>query len=156
MTDETTEPTVQALVEGAQTLAARLPKGLRRLRLKAGDHSVEVEWELAPAGMAPAGPAGSAHSGPAVAEESAVTDDDTGHAVVAPLVGTYYACPEPGADPFVVEGDVVEEGQDVAIVEAMKIMNRIAADASGTVRRILVADGEMVEFGQRLMIIDVG
>jgi acetyl-CoA carboxylase biotin carboxyl carrier protein len=144
-------PAVQALVEGAQTLAAKLPRGIRRLSLRAGEHAVEVEWEIAPAGAA-VGAAAAAPAGPA---DVPLDEDEGHHAVLAPLVGTFYTAPEPGADPFVAEGDVVEAGQDIGIVEAMKIMNRISADVAGTVHRILVADGEMVEFGQPLLVIDV-
>ena len=77
-----------------------------------------------------------------------------GHPVVAPLVGTFYRSPEPGSKPFVEVGDVVEPDSEVAIVEAMKIMNRITADCAGRVTEILVADGEMVEFGQTLMYVE--
>ena len=74
--------------------------------------------------------------------------------MVAPLVGTFYRSPEPGAKPFVEVGDVVEPETEVAIVEAMKIMNRITADCAGRVTEILVSDGEMVEFGQTLMYVE--
>jgi acetyl-CoA carboxylase biotin carboxyl carrier protein len=79
---------------------------------------------------------------------------DDRHAVVAVLVGTFYRSPEPGAAAFVEVGDVVEEGQDIAIIEAMKVMNRIQADRAGRVAEILVQDGEMVEFEQRLIILE--
>jgi acetyl-CoA carboxylase biotin carboxyl carrier protein len=71
--------------------------------------------------------------------------------VLAPLVGTYYAAPQPGATPFVEVGDRVEIGQTVAIVEAMKLMNHVVAERSGWVVEVVVADGEPVEFGQPLM-----
>ncbi len=70
------------------------------------------------------------------------------------LVGTFYRQGEPGAPPFVEVGDVVEEGQDVAIIEAMKVMNHIQADRAGRVAEILVENGEMVEFEQRLIILE--
>jgi len=74
---------------------------------------------------------------------------------VAPLVGTVYRAGQPGADPFVKVGDVVEPGQTVVIVEAMKLMNQVQADVKGTVSEILVEDGQWVEFEQVLIYLDV-
>ena len=74
--------------------------------------------------------------------------------VLAPLVGTFYRASQPGAKPFVQEGDVVELGQTVCIVEAMKLMNEIAAGESGKVVEITVEDGEPVEFEQILMYLE--
>ncbi len=74
--------------------------------------------------------------------------------VTAPLVGTFYRAPNPGAEPFVSAGQTVEPGQVVGIVEAMKVMNEITTDVGGRIVRILVEDGQPVEFGQPLMEID--
>ena len=74
-------------------------------------------------------------------------------AVRAPLVGTFYLAPTPGADPFVRAGDEVEPDQTLAIVEAMKLMNPIVADEAGVVTEILVGDAESVEFDQVLMML---
>jgi acetyl-CoA carboxylase biotin carboxyl carrier protein len=71
--------------------------------------------------------------------------------VRAPLVGTFYAAPSPGADPFVRVGDEIESGQTLGIVEAMKLMNPILADEPGVVTQILVADTESVEYDQVLV-----
>lgn len=71
--------------------------------------------------------------------------------ITAPMVGTFYAAPRPGADPFVRIGDHVEPGQVVAIIEAMKVMNEIVAERSGTIVEILVENGQPVEYGQPLM-----
>ncbi|MFD1914288.1 acetyl-CoA carboxylase biotin carboxyl carrier protein [Halodurantibacterium flavum] len=75
-------------------------------------------------------------------------------AVTSPMVGTAYMAPEPGADAFVSVGATVREGQTLMIIEAMKTMNHIPAPRSGTVKRILVADGSPVEYGAPLMIIE--
>lgn len=75
-------------------------------------------------------------------------------AVTSPMVGTVYIAPEPGAAPFINVGDAVETGQTLLIVEAMKTMNPIAAPHSGKVTRILVRDGQPVEFGEPLVIIE--
>jgi acetyl-CoA carboxylase biotin carboxyl carrier protein len=75
-------------------------------------------------------------------------------AVPSPMVGTAYLAPEPGAAPYVSVGSSVKEGQTVLIVEAMKTMNHIPATRSGTVKEILVEDGQPVEFGEPLLIIE--
>lgn len=72
------------------------------------------------------------------------------HVLKSPIVGTFYAAPSPGAPPFVKVGDRVEAGQTICLVEAMKLMNEIEADASGEVAQILVENGQPVEYGQPL------
>ena len=74
----------------------------------------------------------------------------TGNIVKSPLVGTYYAAPAEGADPFVKVGDVVKKGQTLAIVEAMKLMNEIESDFDGVISEVFVENGNMVEYGQPL------
>ncbi|MEM7669716.1 MAG: acetyl-CoA carboxylase biotin carboxyl carrier protein [Pseudomonadota bacterium] len=78
---------------------------------------------------------------------------DLAGALTSPMVGTAYLSPEPDAPPFVAVGDQVKEGDTVMIVEAMKTMNQIPAQLSGTIKQILVANGEPIEFGAPLMII---
>lgn len=92
-----------------------------------------------------------AASNPAPAGESTAAHPG---AVTSPMVGTVYLAPEPGATPFIAVGDAVETGQTLFIVEAMKTMNPIAAPRSGKVARILVSDGQPVEFGEPLAIIE--
>ena len=77
----------------------------------------------------------------------------TGNLISSPMVGTYYSAPSPSAKPFVTIGQHVNKGDTVGIIEAMKIMNQIESDQSGTVVGILVKDGEAVEFGQALIVI---
>ena len=74
--------------------------------------------------------------------------------VVSPLVGIFYAAPAEDAEPFVQEGDGIEKGQTRGIVEAMKLMNELESDYCGTVKQILVSNGEMVEYGQPLFIVE--
>lgn len=76
-----------------------------------------------------------------------------GHAVASPMVGTFYRASSPGAAPFVQVGDKVAEGQTLCVIEAMKLMNEIPADKSGTVLSVEVENGEPVEFGQTLFVI---
>ncbi len=101
---------------------------------------------------APAAPANVPAEAPAAAQE---TGDDmpAGNVVKSPLVGTFYAAPAEDAEPFVKVGDSVKEGQVLAIVEAMKLMNEIESDFTGTVKEILVENGQGVEFGQPLFVI---
>ena len=78
----------------------------------------------------------------------------SGHTITSPMVGTYYATPTPKDPPFVNEGDNVKSGDRLCIVEAMKMMNEIESDVSGRIIKILVKNGQPVEFGQPLMIIE--
>jgi len=78
----------------------------------------------------------------------------SGHVVKSPMVGTYYASASPEAKPFVQVGSVVKEGETICIIEAMKILNEIEADKSGTITRILVDNGQAVEYGQPLFHIE--
>jgi acetyl-CoA carboxylase biotin carboxyl carrier protein len=87
----------------------------------------------------------------AATQTAAAVDPDAGlHMIKSPIVGTYYGSPSPGASAFVSPGDHVEKGQVVCIVEAMKLMNEIEADASGEIVKCLVTNGQPIEFGQPL------
>jgi acetyl-CoA carboxylase biotin carboxyl carrier protein len=110
-----------------------------------------MEWQ--PGSLA-AGPSPAGNGAAVTVTADADAAPETGHAVVAPLVGTFYRSSDPDSPPFVAEGDIVEAGQQVGIVEAMKIMNSVQADQGGRVAKILVADGEMVEYGQKLIILE--
>ncbi|MDH2390810.1 acetyl-CoA carboxylase biotin carboxyl carrier protein subunit [Streptomyces sp. HNM0663] len=117
----------------------------RRVRVTLGAASVEVEWD-------------EQQQTAAAAREPATLDriEDTveGHHECAPLVGTYYVAPSPGAPPFVRPGDRVEVGQQLGIIEAMKLMNPLEATRAGRVVEVLVADGAPVEYGQPLVLVD--
>ena len=92
---------------------------------------------------------------PVVAAPAIVNEPSTvGQSLTSPMVGTYYSAPSPTAKPFVTIGQHVKQGDTIGIVEAMKIMNQIEAEKSGTVLQILVKDGEAVEFGQPLIIVE--
>ena len=80
--------------------------------------------------------------------------EPVGHTVKSPMVGTFYRASSPGAKPFVEIGDTIKEGETICIVEAMKILNEIEADKSGTVTKILVDNGQAVEYGQPLYVIE--
>jgi acetyl-CoA carboxylase biotin carboxyl carrier protein len=143
------------LGSAAQALIERLPGAVRRISLCVGEYRVEVDWEATPApsgtpapapAVVPAPVAAPALAAPAVAAR-AVED----LAVTAPLVGTFYRGPAPGQAPFVAVGDVVEAGQQLAIVEAMKLLTPVTAPGRGVVAAVHVPDGEMVEFDQPLL-----
>jgi acetyl-CoA carboxylase biotin carboxyl carrier protein len=89
-----------------------------------------------------------------VAAAAAETAAVSGHIVKSPMVGTFYTASSPEAKPFVQVGSVVNEGDTICIIEAMKILNEIEADKSGTVTRIMVDNGQAVEYGQSLFIIE--
>ncbi|GAA3779387.1 hypothetical protein GCM10022403_012590 [Streptomyces coacervatus] len=144
--------TVEELRAHTLRLAGELPGTLRRITVRAGALSVDVEWEntpVPPASAAPAAPAAPA------AAAAAPVETDTAPAdlvrVSAPLVGTYYQASSPGAEPFVKVGDTVEAGQQLAIIEAMKLLNSITAEVKGTVHAIHVQDGDVVEYAQPLI-----
>jgi len=99
--------------------------------------------------MAPTAPAPVVDTGPV-----AVPAEPAGHAVTSPMVGTFYRAASPGAKAFVEVGDTVKVGQTVCIVEAMKILNEIESDKAGVVKQILIDNGQAVEYGQPLLIIE--
>ena len=89
-----------------------------------------------------------------VAEAPVVVEAAAGHAVKSPMVGTFYRSSTPGSAPFIQIGSVVKEGDTLCIIEAMKILNEIESDKSGTVTQILCENGQAVEYGQALFIVE--
>lgn len=150
------EEVLAGLRRQARHLVAELTGPVRRIRLRSGSTVLEVEWhpveatrdvppEAPPAPALPDAPA----PGPPPA---LIRPSVPGRAAVrAPIVGTFYRSPEPGAAPFVAVGDLVRPGQPIAIVEAMKLMNEVTADRAGRVSAILVEDGQPVEYDQPLV-----
>ncbi|MGV3469204.1 acetyl-CoA carboxylase biotin carboxyl carrier protein [Limnobacter sp.] len=101
-----------------------------------------------------AAPAVAATAAPAAAAEAPSAPAEAGHKVTSPMVGTFYRAPSPGASNFVEIGSTVKEGQTICIIEAMKLLNEIECDKSGVVKAILVENGQPVEFGQALFVIE--
>lgn len=142
--------------------------GIAELEIHEGDDSVRISRQAAAAPAAPAPaptpaappsppPAASAPASEAPAEAPAPkpgADQVAGDAVTAPMVGTFYRAPSPTSKPFVEVGQQIKEGDVLCIVEAMKMMNPIESDKSGTVAAVMAEDGEPVEFGQTLFIIE--
>jgi acetyl-CoA carboxylase biotin carboxyl carrier protein len=120
----------------------------------------KVRIVKASAQTAPASPA--VHFAPAAVAapleraqlEAATAPAPTGNVVKSPMVGTFYRSASPGSDPFIEIGSTVKVGDPICIIEAMKIMNEIEADAAGTIREILCENGQAVEFGQPLFVIE--
>ncbi len=104
------------------------------------------------AAPAPAAPTPSA--APVAPSAAPASNSPSGTQVTSPMVGTFYRAPSPGADPFVEVGTQVKKGDTLCIIEAMKLLNEIEAEVSGTVKEILVDNGSPVEFGQPLFVIE--
>jgi acetyl-CoA carboxylase biotin carboxyl carrier protein len=98
--------------------------------------------------------AAAAPAAPAPAAAPAAPAAPSGHAVKSPMVGTFYRSASPGAKPFVEVGQAVKQGETICIIEAMKILNEIEADKTGTITQILCENGQAVEYGQPLLIIE--
>jgi acetyl-CoA carboxylase biotin carboxyl carrier protein len=132
-----------------RALAALLQEtGLSEIEYAVGDRRIR----LARPGLGAPGVTLSMPAVPAIAATAAATEL-TG-AVKAPMVGTVYLCPQPGAPPFIRLGDTVREGQVMLVIEAMKVMNQIPAPRAGRVAQILVADAAPVEYGQPLVVLE--
>ena len=132
--------------------------GIAEIEITEGEESVRISRYsqnappvYAPPPMAPA----AAPSVPTAAAAAPVADpEDDGYRVQAPMVGTFYGASSPGAAPYVQVGDRINEGDTLCIIEAMKMMNQIEADVSGIIKSIRVQNGEPVEYGQTLFVID--
>jgi acetyl-CoA carboxylase biotin carboxyl carrier protein len=132
--------------------------GIAELEITEGEEKVKivkggvVSVSAAPVmAMPAAAPAAAPASAAALAEAADASQE--GHVVKAPMVGTFYRSPSPDAKVFVEVGQAVKEGDTICIIEAMKLMNEIEADASGVVKAILVENGQPVEYGQPLFIL---
>ncbi|MBA3365941.1 MAG: acetyl-CoA carboxylase biotin carboxyl carrier protein subunit [Actinobacteria bacterium] len=142
---------VRTVWEEARDLVKRLEGStVQRFSVEAAGTKIEIERVAGTVVPPAAGTAGAAAAPDA--DEGAELDGR--HPVVSPLVGTFYRAAQPGAKAFVEEGDVVDEGQTVGIVEAMKLMNHVKADQAGRVAQILCTDGDWVEFEQPLMLLE--
>jgi acetyl-CoA carboxylase biotin carboxyl carrier protein len=133
---------------------------LTEIEVEDGDRRIKVKREPAqlvnalPAAAAPvAAPVLSAPPMHAKEELGAAEDEVAGESIKSPMVGTAYLAAEPGAKPFIEVGDAVKAGDTLLIVEAMKVMNPITAPSGGVVKKILISDGQPVEFDQPLVII---
>jgi acetyl-CoA carboxylase biotin carboxyl carrier protein len=141
--------------------------GIAEIEIKEGEEAVRISRMTAPAAGVPvaqavhsaAPPAGVAARMPEVpaaahAEAGAARPKPGEHVITAPMVGTFYAAPSPGAKAFVEIGDEIKVGQVLCVIEAMKMMNQIEADKAGRIASIMARNGDPVEFGQPLFVIE--
>ena len=139
------------LLEGTDVAEIEVENEGRRVRLRRGGSAIPAETIL---GAVPqAGPGGVAAT-PAVGAGPLPSEEGKGFVVKAPIVGSFYRSPSPEAPPFAEVGATVNKGQVICIIEAMKLMNEIESEISGTVRKVFVQNGESVEYGQPLFVID--
>ena len=137
---------------------------IAEIEIKEGEEQIKITRATAavvpvvqPVAVAPVAPAVVATAAPASAPAAAApapAAEETGHVMKSPMVGTFYRSANPEAPAFTEVGKTVKEGDTVCIIEAMKMMNQIAADKSGTIKKILVENGATVEFDQPLFIIE--
>ncbi|UMP06790.1 biotin/lipoyl-containing protein [Amycolatopsis sp. EV170708-02-1] len=145
-----TRDTAEEVVSTVRALLDTLPRQPESLRLRTGQVTIEIAWPAQrtatpPVAPTPAVPALDSSNG------SAGELRATAHYICAPSVGTFHRSPEPGAGPYITEGDVVRPGQQVGIVEVMKLMLPVEADLGGHVTRVLKGNGHPVEYGERLI-----
>jgi acetyl-CoA carboxylase biotin carboxyl carrier protein len=141
------------LLQDSDVAEIEIKEGEESVRIARGNTSAPAVNYVAPAPVVAAPVAAQAALAPA---NAALVDDDLppGNVVESPMVGTFYRASGPDAKAFVEEGQSVSKGDTLCIIEAMKIMNQIEAETSGTVRAILIEDGQPVEFGEPLIVID--
>ena len=132
--------------------------GIGEIEITEGEEKVRITRQSAPGPAMMMAPQKQpmtygAPSGP-TAEAPAAAPEPKGHQLKSPMVGTFYRAPSPGAPSFVEIGQSVTKGQTVCIIEAMKLLNEIESDFSGTIKAILVENGQPVEYGQPLFLIE--
>ncbi|HXZ60189.1 MAG TPA: acetyl-CoA carboxylase biotin carboxyl carrier protein [Steroidobacteraceae bacterium] len=143
--------------------------GIAEIEIKEGEEAVRISRMPAPGALAQpvtqvvhaaAAPPGAVAARvpelqpAALAEAAGAKPKSSEHVITAPMVGTFYAAPSPGAKPFVEIGDEVKVGQILCVIEAMKMMNQIEADKAGRIASIMARNGDPVEFGQPLFVIE--
>ena len=134
--------------------------GIGEIEITEGEEKVRISRQGAAPPMLMAAPAIQAMAmpgaapAPAAAPAAAAPPEPKGHALKSPMVGTFYRAPSPGAPVFVEVGQSVSKGQTLCIIEAMKLLNEIESDVAGTVKAILVENGQPVEYGQPLFLIE--
>jgi acetyl-CoA carboxylase biotin carboxyl carrier protein len=144
-----------------------IEKDIAEFELERGDVKVRIKRGSEPSvsvadgryfAVHPAPPSAPEAGAPIAAAPAAPTpvppvEEENLHSVKSPIVGTFYESPSPGSPPFVKPGDIVEEGQVLCIVEAMKLMNEIESDVAGEIVKKLIANGQPIEYGQELFVI---
>lgn len=132
---------------------------LSEIEYETGGHRIRVARQINVQASAPAAPVQPAQAGGEAASAPRPSPEDTSEqvppgAVTSPMVGTVYVAPDPSSPAFVKVGDQVSEGQTLMIIEAMKVMNPMPAPRAGTVTQVLISDGQPVEFGEPLLVLE--
>ena len=130
--------------------------GISELEVTEGEEKVRIVKHYGSVAAAPMQQYVLPAAAPAVSSGDLDDDEDDlpeGHVVKSPMVGTFYRSPSPGAEAFVQIGQTVKQGETIGVIEAMKLLNEIEADASGVIKAILLDNGEPVEFGEPLFVI---
>ncbi|MGD2119824.1 MAG: acetyl-CoA carboxylase biotin carboxyl carrier protein [Chromatiales bacterium] len=138
------------LIEESDIAEIEIHEGEESVRLSRASSISAPMIAAAPAAVAAPAPA----AAPAAPAESSAEAEETGHVVHSPMVGTFYRAASPGATPFTDVGRKVSIGDTLCIIEAMKILNQIESDQSGTITKILVENGQPVEYNQPLFVIE--
>ncbi len=143
------------LLESSQCNELEICEGEESVRIVRSSNTVPVQAPVSTPVIAPAAPTATAAPvaapAPAAAVASEPSSANNDNCILSPMIGTFYRSPSPNANPFVEEGQSINKGDVICIVEAMKMMNQIKADRSGTIEAILVQDGDPVEFNQPLI-----
>ncbi len=142
------------LVEESGIAELEVTEGEEKVRIVKGGAAPREFYMSAPMQMAPAPTAGAPAPAPTAIAPPAAPAVPEGHVVKSPMVGTFYRSPSPGAKSFVEIGDTVKVGQTVCIIEAMKLLNEIECDKDGVVKAVLIENGQPVEYGEPLLIIE--
>ncbi len=139
------------LVQESGIAELEITEGEEKVRINRTGSGNPVAYMPHPGSMAPVSMAAEQPAAPAAAPAPPV---ETGHTLKSPMVGTFYRSPSPGSAAFVEVGQTVSKGQTLCIIEAMKLLNEIESDISGTVKSVLVENGQPVEYGQPLFVIE--
>lgn len=145
---------LEAVCRSLTELARATPKPPRRIRMQDGQTRVEVEWPDPFHAEAPHAPAVDASVAGGKSDTPATDPMEPSSCVRAPMVGTFYHAADPDSPPFVRVGDMVQQGQQVGVLEAMKIMNCITAEAGGRVVEMVAANAQRVEFDEPLIVLE--
>lgn len=143
------------LLEESDVAEIEIKEGEETVRISRGNFNAPAPVYMQQQPMMAMQPMAAAPQAPAQAAAAAPAPEEiTGHKVTSPMVGTFYRSPSPGAKSFVEVGQSVKVGDTLCIIEAMKLLNQIESDKAGTVKAVLVENGQPVEYGEPLFIIE--
>jgi acetyl-CoA carboxylase biotin carboxyl carrier protein len=127
----------------------------QRIRVRTADFAIDLDWSAQAGAATPLAATEPVNLVEPVGETVPAERNTRRHHVLAPSIGSFYRAPDPGSTPFVAEGQRVERGQQVAIIEIMKLMLAVESDVAGTVVELLKSDGEPVEYGEPVLVLEL-